>query len=218
MFKTKRNYKYDDLASIPDNREYKIMKNDEVAIQLSPNKGAVEIGSTSSTTIMIKAAVEFDGTIKIPILGRLSIINLSVREAELMLEERFKEFYIDPFVKLSVSNKRVILFPGSSGAARVVTLQNQNTTLTEVIALSGGITGNAKAHRVKLIRGEPSNPQIYLIDLSTIEGMKAGNIVLQGNDIVYIEPVNDYIVNFTSRISVYFTTLNLFVILYSILK
>jgi polysaccharide export outer membrane protein len=223
MFRTKRNYPYNDLAKIPETREYKIMTNDVINIVVTPNKGAllVEMGTNNSNTLVAKnvtATVEYDGTVKLPILGRVFLKDLSMREAELFLEERFKEFYVDPYVQITIINKRVILFPGYSGAARVITLPYQNTTLTEAIAMSGGITGNGKAHRVKLIRGNPANPDIYLIDLSTIEGMKAGNIVLQGNDIIYVEPVNDYVVNFANRVSVYFVSLNFLLLLYSLLK
>jgi polysaccharide export outer membrane protein len=88
-------------------------------------------------------------------------------------------------------------------------LQNQNTSLLEALALSGGVSANGKAHRIKLIRGDLKNPQVYLIDLSTIDGMKKANMTLQGNDIVYIEPRNDYVQNFVNRASPYLFIANL---------
>jgi len=224
MFRTKLNYKFDDLSKIPPTREYKIGINDNIDIQVNPNKGAMLLegnsggGNSTSSVKGITALVEYDGTIKLPVLGRILVKDLTQREAELMMEERYKEIFIDPYVKITITNKRVILFPGSSGSARVVNLINQNTTLTEVIAMSGGVSGDAKANRVKLIRGNPENPEVYLIDLSTIEGMKRGNIVLQGNDIVYIEPRNDYIINFTNRIAPYFGALSLFILIYGLVK
>ena len=226
MFRTKLNYKFDDLSKIPPTLEYKIGINDNIEIQVTPNKGSMLLEGTSATNAgnnnsmgrTLSAIVEYDGTVKLPVLGRIQVKNLTQREAELMMEERYKEIFIDPYVKITISNKRVILFPGNSGSARVVNLVNQNTTLTEVIAMSGGVAGDAKANRVKLIRGNPENPEIYLIDLSTIEGMKRGNIVLQGNDIVYIEPRNDYIINFTNRVAPYLGALSLFILIYGLVK
>jgi len=230
MFRTKYNYPFDDLSKIPPTREYKIGINDNIDIQVNPNKGAMLLegnsgssaggnsGNSATTIRSITALVEYDGTIKLPVLGRIQVKELTQREAELMMEERYKEIFIDPFVKITITNKRVILFPGSSGSARVVNLMNQNTTLTEVIAMSGGVSGDAKANRVKLIRGDPENPQVYLINLSTIEGMKKGNIVLQGNDIIYIEPRNDYIINFTNRIAGYIGAISLGVLVYGLVK
>ena len=230
MFRTKHNYPFDDLSKIPTTREYKIAINDNIEIQVNPNKGAMLLEGNSSNTAgsnsgnnmsmakPITALVEYDGTIKLPVLGRIQVKDLTQREAELMMEERYKEIFIDPYVKITITNKRVILFPGSSGAARVLTLSNQNTTLTEAIAMSGGVAGDAKANRVKLIRGNPENPEVYLINLSTIEGMKKGNIVLQGNDIIYIEPRNDYIINFTNRIAGYVGAISLGVLIYGLVK
>jgi polysaccharide export outer membrane protein len=226
MFRTKHNYPFDDLSKVPPTREYKIGINDNIDIQVNPNKGAMLLegtsggnsGNSSSMVRTLTSIVEYDGTVKLPVLGRIQLKDLTQREAELLMEERYKEIFIDPYVKITITNKRVILFPGSAGSARVLNLMNQNTTLTEAIAMSGGVTGEAKANRIKLIRGNPENPEVYLIDLSTIEGMKKGNIVLQGNDIIYIEPRNDYVINFTNRVAPYFGALSLFILIYGLVK
>jgi len=54
--------------------------------------------------------------------------------------------------------------------------------------MTGGLGGDAKAAQIKVIRGDKENPDVYLIDLSTISGMKDGSMVLQANDIIYVEP------------------------------
>nr|MBK9649988.1 hypothetical protein [Bacteroidota bacterium] len=61
--------------------------------------------------------------------------------------------------------------------------------MIEALALAGGITTTGKARKIKLIRGDTRNPQVQLIDLSTVEGMKQSNLLLQANDIIYVEPV-----------------------------
>ncbi|MEX0636757.1 MAG: hypothetical protein WD135_08310, partial [Ferruginibacter sp.] len=96
-------------------------------------------------------------------------------------------FYNKPFVLLEVTNRRVIIFPGSEGAAKVVSLEYDNTTFMEGLAAAGGISKDGKAYKVKLIRGDLKKPDVYLIDLSTIEGVKQADLVLQANDIIYVE-------------------------------
>jgi polysaccharide export outer membrane protein len=61
--------------------------------------------------------------------------------------------------------------------------------LIEVIALSGGVQNNERASNIRLIRGDLNNPEVHIIDLSTIEGMTKANLHVQPNDIIYIEPV-----------------------------
>jgi polysaccharide biosynthesis/export protein len=109
-------------------------------------------------------------------------------------------------------------FPGGQGgSATVLTLLNSNTTLLEAIALAGGIT-DGKAHRVKLIRGTAQNPQIYLIDLSSIEGYKQGNIILQANDIIYIDSRDRVAQKILESITPYLTLLSTALLIYGIFK
>lgn len=195
MLKTKRNYPYTQAPTIPQ-YEYKIAPNDVISFRIFSNDGFKLIDLTSLNDNMfrnmknsIDYLVEHNGLVKLPIIGRLSLQGLTIRQAEQMLEEKYSTYYNKPFVILNVLNRRVIVFPGSGGKANVINLQNNNTTLLEALALSGGIANTGKAKRIKLIRGNLKDPEVYLIDLSTIEGMKQADMVLQANDIIYVEPV-----------------------------
>lgn len=196
MLKTGKNYRYASFPQSPPT-EYKIAPNDELSFKIYSNDGfkiidliASESGSNiySSGGAGMLFKVDFDGTVKLPLLGRVMLMGKTVREAELFLEEKYSTYYNKPFVMLEVTNRRVIVFPGSAGNAKVVTLEHGNTTLMEALASAGGISQSGKAHKVKLIRGNLKNPEVFLIDLSTIEGMKQADLVLQANDIIYIEP------------------------------
>jgi polysaccharide export outer membrane protein len=127
--------------------------------------------------------VDINGFVKFPKLGELSLKGLTIREAEAMLQNEYDTFYTDPFVTLQYINKRVILL-GSPGGA-VVPLMNENVTLIEIIALGKGIDNLGKAHNIRVLRGD----EFYLVDLSTIDGYRKGNMIMQHGDIVYIEPV-----------------------------
>ena len=56
------------------------------------------------------------------------------------------------------------------------------------MALVGGIAGNSKASRIKIVRQTKVKKDVYLVDLSTIEGIQAGSMIVQANDIIYVEP------------------------------
>jgi polysaccharide export outer membrane protein len=225
MFRTKKNYPFEDLSKIPDTREYKIATNDELTIIVNPNKGAslLEGGENGQQTNNnnqrgIPVTVDFDGTIKLPVLGRVKITDLNVREAELLMENLLKTFYVDPYVTIKIQSKRVILFSGAAGNARVIPLQYQNMNLMEVLAISGGIPTTGKAHRIKIIRGNLKNPQIFLIDLSKIEGLKTSDLIVQGDDIIYVDFRNDYVQNFLTRIGPSLGLINLAVTTYFLLN
>jgi polysaccharide export outer membrane protein len=198
MLKTGKGYQF---SQFPPKQlvVYKIAPNDILNFQISANDGfkIIDVSTIAEGAGQqysqggrggISYHVEFDGTVKMPLLGHVSLQGLTVREAESLLEEKFSSFYNKPFVLLEVTNRKVTIFPGNEGAAKVVSLQNENTTLLEGLALAGGISNSGKAYNIKLIRGDLKNPQVYLIDLSTINGMKQADLVLQSNDIIYIEP------------------------------
>lgn len=202
MLKTGKDYKYATKLDSTDSSNYKISPNDILRFSIYSNDGFKLIDLTSLNNTNLNAGVRFesgiqylvesDGTVKLPILGRTMLSGLTIREAETMLEEKYSSFYVKPYVMLSVNNKRVIVFPGSAGDAKVIPLVNTNTTLIEALALAGGIADDGKARMVKLIRENKDKHDVYLIDLSTIDGIKSASTVLQANDIIYIEPRRRY--------------------------
>lgn len=194
MLQTEKGYQYSQYKDTVSDKDYKISPNDIIEFKLYSNNGFKIIDLTSITSHQINReerffTVEYDGMIKLPILGRVHIAGYTIRQAEIMLEQKYSEFYQDPFVLLEVMNKRVIVFPGRPGDAKVLTLKNNNTTLLEALAQAGGISEDGKAWQVKVIRGYSSGkPEVFLVDLSTIEGIEMGRMTMQANDIIYVEP------------------------------
>jgi len=200
MFRVPSSYEYDVDQTI-GNVEYRVSPNDIVSMSVYTNDGFKLIDLTASAeSVMSRGGagmnnmsfqylVEPDGNMKLPIIGKLKLAGLTIREAEKFLETQYANFYNKPFVIIRIVNRRVTVFPGTGGSGRMVNLDNESTTVIEALALAGGITNTGKAKKIKLIRGDLRNPRVILIDLSTIEGLKQGNLLLQANDIIYVEPV-----------------------------
>lgn len=174
--------------------EYIIHSGDRMIMQVYSNDG-YELVNVMTSTIsgaanvsQIEYQVNLSGNVKLPLLDTVYIKGSTVREAEKMMEKKYAKYFKDPFVVIKITNKRVIIFSGE-GRATVVPFENQNMSLIEALAKAGGIAATGKAYHIKLIRGDLSNPEVRIIDLSSIEGMKEANLVLQANDIIYVEPV-----------------------------
>ena len=88
---------------------------------------------------------------------------------------------------IKVVNNRVLVFPGEAGKATVITLENQNTTVIEALALSGGIRERGRSKQIKLLRQQEGKEVVYEMDLSTVEGIEAARTIVQANDIIYVE-------------------------------
>lgn len=199
MMKTGKDYQYDNPPQEKES-EYMISPSDIIEFKLFTNDGSVLIDLTAINEQQTRQAnglnpqylVEFNGFTRLPIIGSIDVKNKTVRELETFLEEQYSKYYIKPFVQVKVVNKRVTVFPGGSGQAKVVPLTNNNMRLIEALGAVGGLTKLAKAKRVKLVRGSLKDPQVFLFDFRTLEGLQQSDFVLQANDIIYVEPRSEY--------------------------
>ena len=86
----------------------------------------------------------------------------------------------------------------------------------EAIAAAGGITERGKANTIKLMRKENGIRKIYNIDLSTLDGLKYVDMVVQANDYIYIEPNPELVREVVKEIAPVFTILSSVILVFSI--
>ncbi len=175
-------------------KNYVIQVNDYVKLEVYSNKGEriidpegallndKNMAAQNQVRVQPTYLVTVDGTVKFPMIGSVALLGLTIREAEQKLQAEYDNYYKQCYVQLTFSNKRVIVL-GSPGG-QVVPLLNENVSLVEVIAMAKGIGLDGKSHNIRVIRGQ----DVFLIDLSTIDGITAGNMIVQPGDIIYVEP------------------------------
>lgn len=224
MLKTPKNYVYDKLTDSISRLSYRIAANDAIQYRIVTNDGykLVDLaGSLNNAGFRtdLEVIVETDGTVKLPSVGYVKLLGMSLREAEALLEEKYSVFYVKPFVTLKVTNKRVIVFPGNGGIARSLSLTNNNTTVIEAIALAGGLTEDSKAYKVKLLRThDDAKSQVFLMDLSKIEGLADANTRVHANDIIYVEPRYKFTRTLVTELTPLITLLSTSLIIYTLIK
>jgi len=207
---------------------YRIAIYDDISFSISSNDGEALISNgTSSVGSAVSGGgsgstggsyqVEFDGTVKFPIFGRTPVVGLTIRELEKLLEEKYSLFYNKPFVSnVNITNRKVFVFRGGNSSS-VVNLPREKMTIWELIAQTGGV-GDAKAHRIKLIRQIDNKFYFFLIDLSRLESINTGNIVLQANDIIYITPRNRFSSEIMNALTPYLSLFSTLVLIYTLVK
>ncbi|MBX2917432.1 MAG: polysaccharide biosynthesis/export family protein [Cyclobacteriaceae bacterium] len=174
--------------------DYKIRRNDQLSLTLFSNEGEKlidpnpELTTTNPTTENPTSnapvyVVDIAGVVRLPMIGEINLENLTLRQAEEVLQKEYARFFKGPYVHLTCVNKRVVLLGAVGG--QVVPLENDNMKLLEVLALAKGLTNEAKAGNIKIVRGE----HVFEVDLSTIQGVKNGNMTIEAGDVVYVEPV-----------------------------
>lgn len=171
------------------------------ATQQAITSGSHGGGSVAQSTVpgINQYLVQADGTVRLPLVNRVQLAGYSLIQVDSVLQRRYTEYYKEPFVKSAVVNNRVIIL-GSPGG-QVIPLVNDNMNLLEVLALAGGVDGTGgggagslaryggRVDKIRIIRGDLKNPQVQFVDLSTLEGMRRGNLQVEPNDIIYIQPI-----------------------------
>jgi len=202
-----KDYEYFELAQKQID-QYLVQAGDELTVEIFSRDGfsLVDIiGGSGGKEGRSTYLVDRDGFARIPVLGDFYVKGYTESELERVLEEKFAGLFVDPYVILKVVNRRVVVFKGST--ASVVSLKRTPTTLFEVLASSGGLSSQLKAYKIKIIRGDLKNPEVHLVDLSTLEGVRKTDLIVQGNDIIYVEERKNYVNDIFGIISPYITSI-----------
>ena len=206
-------------------RNYVIMENDVLKLELFTNKGERIVdpnpelsnptaNNATQTRPQISYLVDLNGVVKFPVVGEFKMTGLTLRQAESILQVEYEKFFKDSFVVLTFQNKRVIVLGAVGG--QVIPMVNQNITLAEVLALAKGLPNDAMAHNIRIVRSD----KVFLVDLNTLEGFQAGNMILEPDDIVYVEPVRrpfaEGLRDYAGLFSLFISTLSLIIVIKSL--
>lgn len=214
MFGTDKDYVYNDFEE--EKTEYIIRPYDKLNVRIYTNNGIqlIDMENMGQSNEIFTYLVDKDGVVKLPSIGLIKVQGLTVKEAETLLEKKYTPFYQTPFVMVKVTNRRVTIFSSGSTRGTVLTIENEKFTLIEALAKAGGLDDFGKAYRIKLLRGDLKNPKVYLYNISQIEDMKKANMVLQANDIIYVEKRGRYTQRFLGEIMPFVTLFNTAVLIF----
>jgi len=166
--------------------------------------------------------VNDDGSVALPLIGHIQVAGLTRAEAEKKVEELYrKDVLKDPIIELKITNLKVTLL-GEVRAQGNFPLVKDKTNLVEMIGEAGGLTERANEKTIKIIRGDPKNPQITEVDLSQIKTLADPRIILQNNDIIYIAQnkraiKNDQLQNFTTTAQPALLIFNTALVIYTLI-
>jgi polysaccharide export outer membrane protein len=216
MFETGKDFKYTDLSN-QELKPFKISPSDMISIRLFSNEGYKMVDMTNQPGSEGREDEEYmvdaGGMVKLPILGEVKVGGMTEKDAEKMLEEKYGSYYRQSFLILRVTNKKVIVFPGNRSSAVVVNMKSSNTRLIEVLAMAGGIHTIGLSKKIKIIRGN----EVQMVDLSDMKGQEKANMLIQPNDIVYVESAPRLSQEALAQISPAIALFSSFLFIYSIL-
>lgn len=154
--------------------------------QISPYQGGA--GNIQSTNPFIPTyAIDVDGNIDFPKLGKIKISGMTRTEAMAYLKNEVSRFIVNPGISMEVRNFRVTVL-GEVKSPGSFPINNDRITILEALGLAGDLTINGVRNNVMVIREQNGQKQEYRVDLTKKDALNSPVYYLAQNDVIYVEP------------------------------
>ena len=133
--------------------------------------------------------VDANGQIQLPLIGKVMAGGKTTMQLQDELAQRLGEKYLQsPQVSVSVSESasQKVTVEGEVKSPGVFQMKGR-TTLMQAIAMAGGPSDIANLRKVAVIRESGGQRQAAVVDYQAIRDGKAGDPVIQGNDVVVMD-------------------------------
>lgn len=167
-------------------------KNPELAIPFNNQSGVVGLAEgqliDGAQGLPRGYKVDSDGFILFPVLGRLHVEGMTLKQTEDMIKALIADgnYIKDPTVTIEFLNFKFVTW-GAIGNG-VHTVEGDKITIIEALAMSGGVPFSSRNDNIMVLREIDGHREIYKMDLKTKDLFNNPGYYLQQNDIVYVEP------------------------------
>lgn len=133
-------------------------------------------------------SIDETGQITLPILGDIMVKDLTISEAQDLIQNRTNKFLNNATVIVKLISFKITVL-GEVRAPGYRFVYNNQATLPEGLGLAGDLTENGNRTRIKLIRQVPTGSEVVMIDLTNPSVLKSKYYYLMPNDVIYVEPL-----------------------------
>lgn len=143
-------------------------------------------GSSGGGSQTLGYLVDPVGRIELPLLGKVTVLGLTLEEAGGLIKTKLSTYIKEPTVNVRHLNHKFTVL-GEVGRPGVYNLVNDHTTLPELIAMAGDLTIFGRRDNIMLIRSTNGKREIVKIDIRDRQFMNSPYYFIQNNDMVYVE-------------------------------
>lgn len=153
----------------------------------------LEIQLTGQQDYTQEFALQRDGSINMPDIGKLQLAGMSLGEASALIKSRVNSSFIGTNAYISLSNIRDInvLVSGNAYNPGIYTLSG-NSNILHALGVSGGINKFGSYREINLIRNKKVIETLDMYDV-LITGIYSSKTTLQSGDIIFVKPVKNLI-------------------------
>lgn len=200
----------------------KIQVNDILNINVSAiiTESVLPFNNQNNGGAQASYLVDADGNITFPIIGKVNVLDLTIREVEDKIKTilESKGILINPTISARVTNSKITIL-GSINGPGTFTYPEANITLLQAIGYAGDLNVRGKRQDILIIREEGGKRTYGHIDLRKTDWFDGPYYYVKPNDVIYINPNGPqiksagYITTWTGLISIFTTSLSLYLIL-----
>jgi polysaccharide biosynthesis/export protein len=132
-------------------------------------------------------SVDEYGKISLPILGSLTVKDLSLEEVQNLIQTNANKYLKNSIVIVKLISFKVTVLGEVNNPGYHYVFNNQATIL-EVLGLAGDLTQFGNRKNIKLIRQTPRGSEVVLLDLRDAELLRSKYFYMMPNDVLYVEP------------------------------
>ncbi len=178
---------------------YKVQPGDVLFIRVSSmNKDINEIFNTNdfvSGSYINEISLYYNGylvndsgTIEMPVLGKVDVVNKTLNEIQVIVLNKIKEYFKEVYVTVKYGGYKVTVL-GEVRNPGIFYYYNNKVTLLEALGHAGDLTEYGNRENILLLRNSSKGIISQRINLLDKDLLKSPLLYLQPNDIIYIEPV-----------------------------
>lgn len=190
MFQQKEGATIDAPVPLPPAKKDHILKaGDKITLSVWGHE-ELGVGSTFSvynSTVESGKYIILDekGEIDLPLIGKIKLQGLNIREANLLLEGRYGKFIHDPIIRLRVLSRQVTIL-GEVNAPGNYELSAIDNNLMEMVGEAAGFTDYADLRNVTIVRRKGNEQEKLHFDLTDEETLFMVDLTLRDRDLIYV--------------------------------
>ena len=157
---------------------YILDSGDVLSIQLIGSKDFIE-----------NIAINRDGSISFPEIGRIKLAGLSLDEASNLIKSKVKESFIgtEAFVSLDTIRDINVLVSGNAFNPGIYTISG-NSNMLHALAVAGGINETGSYREINLIRDKKVIETLDMYDV-LVTGLYNSRASLRNGDVIFVSSV-----------------------------
>lgn len=154
------------------------------------NKSALSSSMVTSNLggfYVIGYTVESDGTVNLPVLGKIPISGCTIAEALSIIQNQADKYIANAQIELRLVSFKISVI-GEVKRPGQYNIYNDRANIFEALAIAGDISYFGNRKNILILRSEPEGTKTFRINLADKNILASKLFYLQPNDIVYVEP------------------------------